>query len=68
MGLSSNCCNGLRTGSCPGYALNCSHALCPQVHTVPIKVTGKCGSVIIRLVPAPRGAGIVAARVPKKVR
>jgi len=38
-----------------------------KVHTVPIKVTGKCGSVIIRLVPAPRGAGIVAARVPKKV-
>lgn len=39
-----------------------------KVHTVPIKVTGKCGSVSIRLVPAPRGAGIVAARVPKKVR
>lgn len=28
---------------------------------------GKCGSVSIRLVPAPRGAGIVAARTPKKV-
>jgi len=38
-----------------------------KVHTVPVKVTGKCGSVSIRLVPAPRGAGIVAARVPKKV-
>ena len=37
------------------------------VHTVPTKVTGKCGSVIVRLIPAPRGAGIVAARVPKKV-
>ncbi|GBG64159.1 hypothetical protein CBR_g40858 [Chara braunii] len=36
-------------------------------HTVPAKVTGKCGSVSVRLVPAPRGAGIVAARVPKKV-
>ena len=36
-------------------------------HTVPTKVTGKCGSVIVRLIPAPRGAGIVAARVPKKV-
>ncbi|KAK9146397.1 hypothetical protein Sjap_006300 [Stephania japonica] len=36
-------------------------------HTVPCKVTGKCGSVTVRLVPAPRGAGIVAARVPKKV-
>jgi len=38
-----------------------------KVHTVPAKVTGKCGSVTVRLVPAPRGAGIVAARVPKKV-
>ncbi|EPS60317.1 hypothetical protein M569_14488, partial [Genlisea aurea] len=36
-------------------------------HTVPCKGTGKCGSVIVRMVPAPRGAGIVAARVPKKV-
>jgi Ribosomal protein S5, C-terminal domain len=38
-----------------------------KVHTVPTKVNGKCGSVTVRLVPAPRGAGIVAARVPKKV-
>jgi len=36
-------------------------------HTVPTKVTGKCGSVCVRLVPAPRGTGLVAARVPKKV-
>ena len=36
-------------------------------HTVPTKVTGKCGSVTVRLIPAPRGAGIVAARTPKKV-
>ncbi|KAL3627996.1 hypothetical protein CASFOL_028098 [Castilleja foliolosa] len=36
-------------------------------HTVPCKVTGKCGSVTVRMVPAPRGAGIVAARVPKNV-
>jgi ribosomal protein S5 len=39
----------------------------PQVHTVPIKTTGECGSVLVRLIPAPRGAGIVAARTPKKV-
>jgi len=38
-----------------------------QPHTVPCKVTGKCGSVRVRLVPAPRGTGIVAARTPKKV-
>jgi small subunit ribosomal protein S2e len=38
-----------------------------QPHTVPCKVTGKCGSVSVRLVPAPRGTGIVAAKVPKKL-
>merc|ERR1711976_988733 len=36
-------------------------------HTIPSKVTGKCGSVTVRLVPAPRGTGIVAARAPKKL-
>jgi len=36
-------------------------------HTVPCKVTGKCGSVMTRLVPAPRGTGIVAAPTSKKV-
>jgi len=36
-------------------------------HTVPCKVTGKSGSVRVRLVPAPRGTGLVAAKVPKKV-
>eukprot|EP00993_Chasmostoma_nieuportense_P002905 NODE_3662_length_923_cov_346.324121_g3510_i0.p1 GENE.NODE_3662_length_923_cov_346.324121_g3510_i0~~NODE_3662_length_923_cov_346.324121_g3510_i0.p1 ORF type:complete len:178 (+),score=20.29 NODE_3662_length_923_cov_346.324121_g3510_i0:333-866(+) len=36
-------------------------------HTVPCKVTGKCGSVRVRLVPAPKGAGVVAAPVPKKL-
>jgi len=36
-------------------------------HTVPTKVTGKCGSVLVRLIPAPRGTGIVAAQVPKKL-
>lgn len=36
-------------------------------HTVPTKITGKCGSVRVRLVPAPRGTGLVAARTPKKL-
>lgn len=31
------------------------------------QVTGKCGSVIVRLIPAPRGTGIVSAPVPKKL-
>ncbi|KAI8602106.1 40S ribosomal protein S2 [Dissophora ornata] len=38
-----------------------------EPHTVPCKVTGKCGSAVTRLVPAPRGTGIVAAPVPKKL-
>merc|ERR1712137_1260911 len=36
-------------------------------HTIPSKVTGKCGSVSVRLVPAPRGTGVVAARAPKRL-
>lgn len=48
----------------PGHATSphSAHSTSPLA-----QVTGKCGSVVIRLVPAPRGAGIVAARVPKKV-
>lgn len=38
-----------------------------QPHTVPTKVTGKCGSVRVRLIPAPRGTGLVASGVPKKL-
>lgn len=38
-----------------------------QPHTVPCKVTGKCGSVRLRLIPAPRGSGIVASLIPKKL-
>jgi len=36
-------------------------------HTVPQKVQGKCGSVRVRVVPAPRGTGLVAGPVPKKI-
>jgi small subunit ribosomal protein S2e len=46
-----------------GYWGNCFG----EPHTVPCKVTGQCGSVRFRLVPAPRGTGVVAARAPKKV-
>ena len=38
-----------------------------HVHTVPGKVTGKCASVLVKLVPAPRGTGIVAASITKKM-
>ena len=36
-------------------------------HTVVCKVVGKCGSVRVRLIPAPRGTGLVAAPVSKKL-
>ena len=36
-------------------------------HTVPCKVSGKCGSVRCRLIPAPRGSGLVASPIPKKL-
>lgn len=32
-----------------------------------LQVTGRCGSVLVRLIPAPRGTGIVSAPVPKKL-
>jgi len=38
-----------------------------SVHTVPGKVTGKCASVRVKLIPAPRGTGIVGAPVSKKL-
>jgi len=38
-----------------------------NAHTIPCKVHGKCGSVRIRMIPAPRGTGIVAAPASKKV-
>ncbi len=38
-----------------------------EPHTVPMKVTGKCGSVTVKLIPAPRGTGIVGAPVSKKL-
>merc|ERR1711934_1192315 len=36
-------------------------------HTVPMKVTGKCGSVSVRLIPAPRGSGVVGSPTLKKM-
>jgi len=38
-----------------------------NTHTVPMKVTGKCGSIRLRCIPAPRGAGIIAGKIPKKL-
>merc|ERR1711959_536508 len=36
-------------------------------HTVPMKVHGKCGSVRMRLIPAPRGSAVVGSPVCKKM-
>ena len=36
-------------------------------HTIPTKITGKCGSVRLRFIPAPRGTGIVGAPPTKKL-
>ncbi|WWC59015.1 40S ribosomal protein uS5 [Kwoniella dejecticola CBS 10117] len=38
-----------------------------EPHTVPCKVSGKAGSVMCRLIPAPRGTGIVAAPASKRM-
>ncbi len=40
---------------------------CGMGHSVPYKVDGKCGSVRITLIPAPKGTGIVAGGTAKKV-
>lgn len=37
-----------------------------DAHTVPMKVTGRCGSVRVRLIPAPRGTGLVASPLTKR--
>lgn len=38
-----------------------------EPHTVPFTVEGKCGSVIVRLKPAPKGKGLVAEKEVQKI-
>ena len=40
---------------------------CGEPHSIPFKVTGSAGSVRVTLIPGPRGLGIVAGKVAKKV-
>lgn len=40
---------------------------CKTPHTIPFNVRGKCGSVIIALMPAPKGAGLRAAEECRKI-
>jgi small subunit ribosomal protein S5 len=41
--------------------------LCGTKHSLPFKVTGRCGSVDVILKPAPRGLGIVASAPVKRM-
>jgi small subunit ribosomal protein S2e len=38
-----------------------------RVHTVPMKLTGKCGSVRCRIIPAPRGTGLCCSPTARKM-
>ena len=40
---------------------------CGGEHSLPFKVTGSCGSVRVTLIPGPKGLGIVAGDVAKRV-
>ncbi len=40
---------------------------CGETHSIPFTVFGKCGSVRIQLLPGPRGLGVVAGEVAKKI-
>ncbi len=40
---------------------------CGLPHSLPFNVSGKCGSVVVTLKPAPRGLGIVASKPVKKM-
>jgi small subunit ribosomal protein S5 len=41
--------------------------LCSEPHSIPTKVQGKCSSVIVKLMPAPQGTGLVAGNQLKKI-
>jgi small subunit ribosomal protein S5 len=47
---------------CSGF--DCS---CDNLHTVPLKITGKAGSVRVTLIPASQGTGLVVASELKKI-
>lgn len=40
---------------------------CGTPHTIPFKVTGKCGSVEIELMPAPKGTGLIIEKECRKI-
>lgn len=38
-----------------------------EPHTIPFTVEGKCGSVVVRLIPAPKGKGLIAEKEIQKI-
>ena len=40
---------------------------CNELHSIPMSVEGKCGSVKIKLIPAPQGTGLVVGDEVKKI-
>ncbi len=40
---------------------------CMEPHTVPFEVIGKCGSVTVKLIPAPKGTGLIAEKEIAKI-
>ena len=48
--------------ACAGFDCSCS-----ELHTIPLKLEGKGGSVRITLIPAPQGTGLVVGNELKKI-
>lgn len=40
---------------------------CGELHSIPFRVSGKCGSVRVELIPGPKGLGIVASDTAKTI-
>ncbi len=40
---------------------------CKESHSVPFKVKGKHGSVVVEILPAPRGTGLVSGEIGRKI-
>lgn len=40
---------------------------CSEPHSLPFRVSAKCGGVIVKLIPAPKGLGIVAGGAAKPI-
>lgn len=40
---------------------------CGRLHSLPFQISGSCGGVEVRLIPGPRGLGLVASEVAKTI-